>query len=168
MMFERRPWMQRAGDHPTRDQAYFALLSRAVFSAGLGPQVVQARWPALVAAFRGFDPAAVAQMDEEDVAALLADPSVIRNRRKIEAVVANASTFLDLSSEFGGFRSFLEHVGAGEDFEAAAKVLSEHFQHLGPTSAGFFLFSAGWRKKERPVALTSERQEPSPSGMLFK
>ena len=41
-MFEKQPWMQRAGEYPQTDPEYFALLARAVFSAGLGPKVVEA------------------------------------------------------------------------------------------------------------------------------
>ena len=95
-MFEKQPWMQRAGEYPQTDQEYFALLARAVFSAGLGPKVVESRWKEMGEAFHGFDPAQVRLMDEQDVARLLGDPGVIRNRRKIEAVIKNAGAFLDL------------------------------------------------------------------------
>jgi hypothetical protein len=98
-MFEKQPWMQRAGEYPQTDQEYFALLARAVFSAGLGPKVVESRWAALGEAFRGFDPAQVRLMDEQDVTRLLGDPGVIRNRRKIEAVIKNAGTFLEQLEE---------------------------------------------------------------------
>jgi hypothetical protein len=94
-MFEKQPWMQRAGEYPQSDKDYFALLSRAVFSAGLGPKVVESRWKEMSQVFHDFDPAKVQQMDEEDVARLLSDPAVIRNRRKIEAVIKNAGTFLE-------------------------------------------------------------------------
>ena len=97
-MFEKQPWMQRAGEFPQTDQEYFALLARAVFSAGLGPKVVESRWKEMGEAFHGFDPAQVTLMGEQDVARLLGDPGVIRNRRKIEAVIrgfesAGASPF---------------------------------------------------------------------------
>lgn len=144
-MFERQSWMQRVGDYPRSDAAYFALLARAVFSAGLGPRVVEARWPGIVSGFRGLEPEAVAQMDAQDVSSLLADPAVIRNRRKIEAVVANAPRFLDVVEEHGSFRRFLEELAPAQDFEAAAARLSELFVHLGPASAALFLYSAGWR-----------------------
>ncbi len=98
-MFEKQPWMQRAGEYPQTDPEYFALLARAVFSAGLGPKVVESRWADMGEAFHGFDPAQVTQMDEEDVARLLSDPAVIRNRRKIEAVIKNAGTFLEQVEE---------------------------------------------------------------------
>jgi hypothetical protein len=100
-MFEKQPWMQRAGEYPQTDKEYFGLLARSVFSAGLGPKVVESRWKEMCDAFHGFDPAQVTGMGEEDVARLLSDPGVIRNRRKIEAVIKNAGTFL-------------EQVGAGE------------------------------------------------------
>ncbi len=98
-MFEKQPWMQRAGEYPQTDQEYFTLLARAVFSAGLGPKVVESRWKDMGEAFHGFDPVQVKLMGEEDVARLLSDPAVIRNRRKIEAVIKNAGVFLDRVAE---------------------------------------------------------------------
>jgi hypothetical protein len=103
-MFEKQPWMQRAGEYPRSDQDYFALLSRAVFSAGLGPKVVESRWKEMSLAFHDFDPAKVQQMGEEHVARLLSDPGVIRNRRKIEAVIKNAGTFLEQIERRGANR----------------------------------------------------------------
>ncbi len=167
-MFEKQPWMQRAGEYPQSDQEYFALLARAVFSAGLGPKVVESRWKELGLAFYGFDPAKVSQMGEQDVARLLCDPGVIRNRRKIEAVVKNAGTFLEQiegrdapeSASKGRaakkaasegqplFHTYLLDLGAGSDLDAAADGLAQVFAHLGRTSALFFLFSAGWRPRE--------------------
>lgn len=147
-MFEKQPWMQRAGEYPQSDQEYFALLARAVFSAGLGPKVVESRWREMGAAFHGFDPGKVLQMDESDVSRLLGDPAVIRNRRKIEAVIENARRFLERTGENRPFHAYLNELGAGSDLEAAAEKLAETFTHLGRTSALFFLFSAGWRPRE--------------------
>ena len=166
-MFEKQPWMQRAGEYPQTDQEYFALLARAVFSAGLGPKVVESRWKDMDEAFHGFDPAVVAQMGEEDVARFLGDPAVIRNRRKIEAVIKNAGTFLDQVEEgktagapvngHGVFHEYLLDLGAGADLDLAADALACVFAHLGRTSALFFLFSAGWRPREGGVATNAPR-----------
>jgi hypothetical protein len=146
-MFQRQPWMQRAGEHPPGDKDYFALLARAVFSAGLGPKVVESRWEGLRAGFADFDPQVLASWGAEEVERLLADRSVIRNRRKIEAVLANASVCLEVVQQHGSFAVFIESCGVAEDFEAAARLLTERFAHLGPASAAFFLFSCGWRQK---------------------
>jgi DNA-3-methyladenine glycosylase I len=151
-MFEKQPWMQRAGEYPKSDQEYFALLARAVFSAGLGPRVVESRWADMQGLFRDFDPTAVGRMQEGDVKELLSDSRVIRNRRKIEAVVHNAGVFLDVVEEHKSFHKYLDGLGAGTDLEAVAEALAQSFTHLGRTSALFFLFSAGWRVQESTAA----------------
>jgi DNA-3-methyladenine glycosylase I len=147
-MFEKQAWMQRAGEYPQSDQEYFALLARAVFSAGLGPKVVESRWKEMGTAFHGFDPAKVQKMGETDVSRLLGDPAVIRNRRKIEAVIENAGRFLEKTGDNPSFHAYLTGLGAGSDLESAADGLVRTFTHLGRTSALFFLFSAGWRPQE--------------------
>jgi DNA-3-methyladenine glycosylase I len=144
-MFQRQPWMQRAGEHPPSDQDYFLLLARSVFSAGLGPKVIESRWAGLSEAFSGFDPETVAGMGQEQVERLLADPAVIRNRRKIEAVIKNATIFNQCVAEHGSFPEFLNSCGVRESLEQAAEQLAGTFAHLGKTSAAFFLFSCGWR-----------------------
>lgn len=159
IVFEKQAWMQRAGEYPQTDQEYFALLARAVFSAGLGPKVVESRWKEMGTAFHGFDPEAVKDMDETDVTRLLGDPAVIRNRRKIEAVIENARRFLGRTAEHPSFHTYLTGLGAGEDLDAAAEELTQTFTHLGRTSALFFLFSAGWRPQEpEPAAAAPARR----------
>jgi DNA-3-methyladenine glycosylase I len=152
MMFEKQPWMQRAGEFPRSDKEYFSLLSRAVFSAGLGPKVVESRWAEMDKAFHGFDPVKVRDMGEADIVRLLGDPGVIRNRRKIEAVIRNAAAFVETLEAHKSFQVYLDALGAGTDLDAAAQSLSETFTHLGRTSALFFLFSAGWRPREVDAA----------------
>jgi DNA-3-methyladenine glycosylase I len=151
-MFEKQAWMQRAGEFPRSDKEYFNLLSRAVFSAGLGPKVVESRWPEMTTAFHGFDPAKIRKMEEPDVARLLGDPAVIRNRRKIEAVIKNATAFIERAKEHKSFHGYLTELGASVDLDATAELLSQDFTHLGRTSALFFLFSAGWRPRETAEA----------------
>jgi len=148
-MFEKQTWMQRAGEYPQSDQEYFGLLARAVFSAGLGPKVVESRWKDITAAFHGFEPAKVREMTQGDVDRLLADKAVIRNRRKIEAVIENAGIFLDLAGQRPSFHAYLAGLGADNDLDAVADELTKVFTHLGRTSALFFLFSAGWRPREQ-------------------
>lgn len=144
-MLTSQAWMLRAGEFPRDDRHYFELLARAVFSAGLGPRVVESRWERIAARFRDFVAEDVGGMDGEEIEDILADRGVIRNRRKIEAVVKNARVFQDILTEHGSFHAYLQFLGADEDSEGAAEALSDRFQHLGRTSALLFLYSSGWR-----------------------
>ena len=110
--------------------------------------MVESRWKDIAGAFHGFDPAKVKQMDQADVDRLLGDKAVIRNRRKIEAVISNAGIFLERVGAHPSFHAYLSGLGADEDLDAAAEELTKTFTHLGRTSALFFLFSAGWRPRE--------------------
>ena len=71
-------------------QRLFAMLSLEIFQCGLSWQLVLHRRQALFKDFDDFDVQAVAAFDADRIDCLMADPAIIRNRRKIEATVANA------------------------------------------------------------------------------
>src|ERR1700744_1629821 len=76
---------------PTHDEgAVFEARVQPSFENGLSWALVFDKRDNLRAAFHGFNPAAVAAMTDADVERLMADTSIIRNRRKIEATVHNA------------------------------------------------------------------------------
>jgi DNA-3-methyladenine glycosylase I len=79
-----------------RDELYERLCLEA-FQSGLSWITILRKREAFRAAFAGFDPEAVARYTERDVARLLADASIVRNRAKIEASVSNARARLELS-----------------------------------------------------------------------
>ena len=106
--------------------ASLSSLTRAVFSAGLDPDVVDRRWPAFEAAFAGFDPAAVAAFGDEDVERLLGDAGIVRNRRKIEATIRNARTLAGLGVPLAAW------LAEQEEPEAA---LQARFSGIGPSTA---------------------------------
>ncbi|GAF50808.1 DNA-3-methyladenine glycosylase I [Rhodococcus wratislaviensis] len=79
-----------------RDELYERLCLEA-FQSGLSWITILRKREAFRAAFAGFDPEAVARYTERDVARLLEDSSIVRNRAKIEASVSNARALLELS-----------------------------------------------------------------------
>lgn len=82
---------------PVHDEhALYERISLEAFQSGLSWITVLRKRPAFRAAFAGFDPEVVAGYGEDDVARLLADEGIIRNRAKIEATIANAGALLDL------------------------------------------------------------------------
>lgn len=87
---------------PVRDEA--GLYERLVlegFQSGLSWVTILRKRPAFREAFAGFDPDAVAAFGEDDIARLMADARIVRNRRKIDAAIANARAVVALRSEGG-------------------------------------------------------------------
>jgi hypothetical protein len=119
---------------------YLDVLSRAVMQTGISWQVVNKKWPALREAFSGFDAATVAAFGPAEVDALVADPRVIRHRKKIEAIVANAAHMLELDADHGSFRDYLR---SHADYDALVVDLRRHFAYLGETGCYFFVYVVG-------------------------
>lgn len=78
------------------DQELFERFCLEAFQSGLAWITILRKRPAFRTAFAGFDPVAVAAFDDDDVARLLADAGIVRNRAKIEATIANARAVLGL------------------------------------------------------------------------
>ncbi|GAA4440029.1 DNA-3-methyladenine glycosylase I [Actinokineospora soli] len=66
------------------------------FQSGLSWITILRKRPAFRAAFADFEPAAVAGFGDDDVARLMADAGIVRNRAKVEATIRNARAVLDL------------------------------------------------------------------------
>jgi DNA-3-methyladenine glycosylase I len=82
---------------PVRDDAaMFERLCLEAFQSGLSWLTILRKRENFRLAFSGFDIEAVASFGPGDMARLLADPGIVRNRAKIEAAVANARAALDL------------------------------------------------------------------------
>ncbi|MDQ3599845.1 MAG: DNA-3-methyladenine glycosylase I [Actinomycetota bacterium] len=77
----------------------FERVSLEAFQSGLSWITILRKREALRAAFAGFDPAAVAGFGTDDVARLLADAGIVRNRAKIEATVRNARAVIALDTD---------------------------------------------------------------------
>ncbi|QUR68927.1 DNA-3-methyladenine glycosylase I [Mycobacterium spongiae] len=118
---------------------YLAAMSRMVFQSGMGRSVVDAKWADISDAFDHFDCASVAAYNPTDVDRLCNDARVIRNRRKIEAIIANANTLLDLDAD-PGFGVWLKSHPSDADRVTA---LRKQFKFLGPTGIHEFLWIVG-------------------------
>ena len=96
-------WGVPVRDDPT--QFEFLILESA--QAGLSWSTVLHKREGYRRAFAGFDPHKVARFTPRRIDKLVADPGIIRNRRKIEAAVSNARLFLDLQEAFGSFSDYI-------------------------------------------------------------
>ena len=124
---------QRLGD-------YLDVMSKAVFQSGISWKVVESKWPGTQEAFHGFDAERVAAMSECEIDELASDTRVIRNRRKLEAIVSNAGRMLELESEHGSFRDYLH---SQDDFWDTVKMLRKDFKFLGDFGSYYLLHIVG-------------------------
>ena len=141
---------------PTSDSALFEALTLGVFQAGLSWSIVFGKRDGFRKAFHEFDVAQVAAMTERDVDRLVQDPSIIRNRAKIQATVENARAMSAASPSLAALaRSYATHSDAratvagrpptstpqAEKF--AKQLKSQGYRFVGPTSVYAFMQNVG-------------------------
>lgn len=96
------------------DPALYELLILESFQAGLSWECVLNKREAFRLAFDGFDIHKVIVYDEAKIDALMRNPAIIRNRRKIAAAVSNSRVFLEIQKEFGSFDRYLQSFTGGK------------------------------------------------------
>ncbi|MGB6055798.1 MAG: DNA-3-methyladenine glycosylase I [Burkholderiaceae bacterium] len=99
---------------PCRDEIrLFEMLNLEGAQAGLSWETILNKRAHYRRAFDGWDAEAIARYDDAKVAALLADPGIVRNRLKVAAVISNARAYLRLRDDEGGLAPFLWAYVAG-------------------------------------------------------
>jgi 3-methyladenine DNA glycosylase Tag len=141
---------------------YLEHLSKGVFQAGISWRVVDAKWPTIKKAFRGFDAERVARMTDRDIDALAQDERVIRSRPKLAAVVHNANELLALERA-GGFK---KHLKSFSEYEPLAADLKKRFKFVGDSGVYHFLWTVKhpvpeWREWARAHNLDWEAKVKS-------
>ena len=143
------------------DRALFELLILEGAQAGLSWSTVLKKREHYRHVFDGFEPEVIARYDEAKVAALLADPGIIRNRAKVAATIQNAKSFLAIRESGQSFSDYLwqfvdntpiqnHWVNMGEvptstpQAVAMSKALQKlGFKFVGPTICYAFMQAAG-------------------------
>ena len=126
--------------NPQRLGDYLDVMSKAVFQTGMSWRVVENKWPGTREVFHDFDAERVASMSLDEIDAIAGDTRVIRNRRKIEAIVSNAARMVELDKQHGSFKSYLRSHGG---FEGTVAALRKEFKFLGDMGAYYMLYVVG-------------------------
>ena len=139
------------------DNALYERMTLEAFQSGLSWLTILRKREAFRAAFAGFVIDEVAAFGESDVARLLADAGIVRNRAKIEAAIANARAAADLPGGLGTLlwsfapvqrrarpRSFADLQSTTPESTAMAKDLKKRgFRFVGPTTAYALMQATG-------------------------
>lgn len=96
------------------DRRLFEFLLLEAAQAGLSWITILRKRENYRQAFDGFDPRWIAGYGDRKTEELLANPGIVRNRRKIESAVRNARAFLDVQAEFGSFDAYLWRFVGGK------------------------------------------------------
>ena len=107
------------------DRRLFEMLTLEGAQAGLSWLTILRKREGYRRAFAGFDPQIVAAYGEADVARLLADPGIVRNRLKVASTITNARAVLEVQARYGSLDAFLWGVVDGVPIRNSWRSLKE-------------------------------------------
>ncbi len=107
------------------DRLLFEFLVLEGAQAGLSWRTILHKRENYRRAFQGFDPERVARMGETQIQALLNDPGIVRNRRKLESAVKNARAFLKIRDQHGAFWPYLWDFVQNQPIQNTWRTLQE-------------------------------------------
>ena len=107
------------------DRKHFEFLVLESAQAGLSWITILRKRENYRVAYDNFDPVKISQYTEEKVETLLANPGIVRNRRKIDASIGNAKEFLKLQEEYGSFDNYIWSFVDNNQIINSWKELSE-------------------------------------------
>lgn len=143
------------------DRALFELLILEGAQAGLSWSTVLKKREHYRLVFNGFKPEVIAAYDDAKIAALLADPGIIRNRAKVAATILNAKAYLAIRANGQSFSDYLWQFVDGQPIQNSWASMSEvptstpqavamsktllkaGFKFVGPTICYAFMQAAG-------------------------
>ena len=103
------------------DNVQFEFLILEGAQAGLSWSTILNKRDGYRKAFAGFDPVKVARFTDKRVEKLLTDPSIVRNRLKVNSAVTNAQAFLKVQKEFGTFCDYIWGFVGGKPLQTNFK-----------------------------------------------
>jgi len=151
------------GFHSADERVLFERLVLEINQAGLSWLTILKKREAFRAAFADWDVDRVAAFGERDVARLLGDAGIIRNRLKIDAAIRNARVIQEIRREHGSFAAWIDahHPRPKEEW---VKLFKRRFAFMGGEIVGEFLMSLGYlpgaHREDCPVMARLARLEP--------
>lgn len=122
---------------PAGTHDYLAIMTRAVFQAGVSWALVESKWPAFERNFEHFNPVIVSAFDETDIARIAQDPAMLRSVRKIRATVKNARMLLEVEKSYGSIATYLRSF---KSYGELSSDIQRRFAYVGELSTYYFLF----------------------------
>ena len=156
------------------DRKQFEFLCLESMQSGLSWKTILDKRENFRKAFSSFDPVKVAAYTDADIERLMSDAGIVRNRRKIEAIVNNARRFLEVQKEFGAFDRYIWQFTGHEtlrrdhermlaqtpESEALSKDLrARGFKFMGPIVVYSHMQATGQVNDHHPTCFRAPEQE---------
>ncbi|HZH86757.1 MAG TPA: DNA-3-methyladenine glycosylase I [Brumimicrobium sp.] len=153
----------RYGFPTASDDELFGRFILEINQAGLSWSLMLKKENNFKAAFDDFSLVKIAAYDEKKIEELMNNAGIIRNRRKIEAVIYNANKIIEIQKKYGNFSLWLDQY-IGYSLKEWTKLFKKNFKFTGEKIVEEFLMSTGYLKgahsEDCPIYIRIIKSEP--------
>ena len=130
------------------DDYFLEVIAMIIFVSGFRYDIVVKRWPDIFKAFDCFSVEKVSLYDERKIAKLLTNEKIIRNRKKIAAIINNACKLREIKKEHGSVKKWIDWVFKRfrenpVENDHPIDYGSRSFERIGEKTIKWFYWSAG-------------------------
>jgi 3-methyladenine DNA glycosylase Tag len=130
------------------DDYYLEVVAFIIFVMGFSFKTVKVKWPGIHKAFNKFKVNKVATYDERTLKKLLTNKDIIRNRKKVAAIVTNAQRIKAISKEYGSVQKWINKTFRNFEKDPIRNdhpldVGKKAFHGIGDMTIKWFYWSAG-------------------------
>jgi DNA-3-methyladenine glycosylase I len=130
----------KSGEKPKSDQEYFEILCLCILQAGLNWGTIRRNWRKHKNGFHNFN---ITKLAKAQTKGLVKNPNVIKNNRKLDAIIYNAKEFQKIKKEHGSFGNFMKSLKLMKEKEVF-KLFTKRFKHVGSYTVEYYLHSVGY------------------------
>lgn len=142
------------GQRTTSTRHLFETLALEIFQGGLSWALILKRRAGMRQAMHQFYPENLADLSPANIEQLLADERVIRNRRKITAIIHNARIVATMTESFSHYLDRITAMTAPDEATFVKQVVkqmkADGFQYVGPSTINAFLEATGYLNHHEP------------------
>ena len=124
------------------DNELFGRLILEINQAGLSWNIILNKADSIRLAYANYNITKIAKYSQKDIATLLSNPGIIRNRLKINAIINNAQKILEIKANYGSFKSWLD-INNKLTIDGWIKLFKQNFKFTGGEITTEFLMSTG-------------------------
>tara|TARA_B100000963_G_scaffold361435_1_gene396835 strand:+ start:127043 stop:127558 length:516 start_codon:yes stop_codon:yes gene_type:complete len=131
------------GINPKKDKLFFEALVLEINQTGLSWDLVLKRRNTIKLAFENYNLNKISNFNKKNINDLLSNNKIIRNKKKIIAIIYNSKIFIEIIKDNGSFKKWMDK-NKNKSLDQWIKLFKKKFKFTGPSVTKEFLIATGY------------------------
>ena len=131
------------GINPIKDKLFFEALVLEINQTGLSWDLILKKRNHIKLAFENYNLNKISNYNKKNLDCLLSNNKIIRNKRKIIAIIYNSKIFIEIIKDNGSFKNWMDK-NKSKSLDQWIQLFKKKFKFTGPSVTEEFLIATGY------------------------